>query len=113
MDAAAVVGFVGALLGAGGLAALLQAKALNKKTTAEADVTLGSGWKLLWESVKADNNELRERVAVVEAAEEQCRERLNKIEGVDTPHMERAVAALIQKEIVKRGGVSDRRRQQP
>jgi hypothetical protein len=83
---------------------------MNKKLSAEADVTLGGGWQVLWQSSKTEINELRERLAIVEKAETDCRDRLNKIEGVDTPHMERSVRDLIEKEITRIGGIDDRRR---
>lgn len=110
-DLTVLVPVLGVLLGAGGLAALLQAKTMNRKLSAEADVTLGGGWQVLWQASRTEINELRERLALVEKAEYDCRERLNKIEGIDTPHMERAVTALIEKEITRIGGQSDRRRQ--
>ncbi len=111
MDLSGAAIIVGALLGAGGLTALLQARATNARTRAQAhqsdadaDVTLGGGWHLMWESLRADNNELRERMAVVETREAECQSRLAQLEsGHSSPAaVERMVVAMIDEEIRRR-----------
>jgi hypothetical protein len=124
VDVGWIVALVGALLGAGGLTALLQARATNKrtiaeasKTSAEGEVTLGGGWQTLWQAARddavaarteskaarAETNELRERVAVIEAQEADCRERLLKLESAAHPAaVESKVVSLIDREITKR-----------
>lgn len=96
-----IVGVVGALLGAGGLAALVQARSLNRKHVAEADVTLGGGWQTLYLTMREDLSKVRERLAVVEANEEACQRRLAQLE-IDPKKVERTVQALIRKELEKR-----------
>lgn len=108
-----LVALVGALLGAGGLAALVQARATNRRTIAEAhkvdadaEVTLAGGWKVLVETQRAEINELRERVVLVEQREADCKARLGKLEraiGAGSPgEVEALVAELVKKEIARR-----------
>lgn len=109
MDLATIITIVGGLFGAGGIAAILKSTADNKKTSAEAEVTLGTGWQVLYQTSRQEINELRERLALVERSDQDCKRRLAKLEaeagGVD---VEKTVLALIQKEIDKRGEKIDR-----
>lgn len=101
----------GALLGTGGLAALLQAGAVSRRTAAEAhkvdadaEVTLGGGWKVLVAELRGELNEMRERLSAVEQREAECKARLAKLEAAGgTPeHVERTVARLVKEEIARR-----------
>lgn len=102
---------IGAVLGAGGIGALLRARSDNRRTNAEAartsveaDVTLGGGWKVLWDSARVEINEVRERLAIVEDREAECRARLASLEHT-TSHgtVEQIVVQLLDQEIAKRG----------
>lgn len=100
-----VIVIIGALFGAGGIAAILKTRSDNRKTEAEADVTLGGGWQVLWNTARVEINELRERLAVVEGNEAICRARLASLEAKSGgDNIEKALQALIDAEIVKRGG---------
>lgn len=107
MDPATIIAVVGSLLGAGGLAAILKTRAENKKTEADAEVTLTGGWKVLWETSRSEVNELRERLAIVEKKEQECNARLAKLETGSSPEIEKRVQELIKTEIEKRGGEVD------
>lgn len=122
---AVVVALIGALFG-GGVVGIVQARAQNRRTTAEAvkvgaeaEVTLGGGWQVLWQSARDDAvaaraeaaqgrtemNELRERLAIVEKREEECRDTLARIEHHIRPeNVEKNVVSLIDREIAKREG---------
>lgn len=104
MDPAVIIAIVGGLFGAGGIAAILKARADSKKTAAEAEITLTGGWKILYEASRSEVAELRERVAIVEHKEEECQTRLAKLEKVSGLDVEKTVAALIEREIQKREG---------
>lgn len=94
---------IGAVLGAGGIGALLRARSENRQNNADADVTLGAGWQVLWESARKDTAELRERLAVVEHREEECRVRLAQLESHSSPaSIERVVATMLNAEISRR-----------
>lgn len=122
---AVVVALIGAALG-GGIVGIVQARAQNRRTTAEAvkvgaeaEVTLGGGWQVLWQSARDDaaaaraesaqgrieTNELRERLAIVEQREQECRDTLARIEHHISPeNVEKNVVSLIDREIAKRSG---------
>lgn len=110
MDAPLIVLLVGALLGTGGLTAFIQARAVNRRTDAEtrktdvdADVALGDGWQVLWASARSDLNEMRERLALIEGREAECRDRLAALERDAHPAaVEQLVMSLIDQEIAKR-----------
>lgn len=102
-----LIGALGTLMGAGGLAAVLKTRSDNRKTVAEAEVTLGGGWELMWKSQRDENNELRERVAIIEASEKECHARLARLESKGDVDIESTVVGLIDKEIAKRGGSID------
>lgn len=106
---------VAALLSAllsGGLVAILSVRAQNRrtfaeavKTNAEAEVTLGGGWRILWETAHKDLSEVRERLALVEANEARCQERLAVLErdmGADA--LGKKAAALVDAAIATREG---------
>lgn len=119
-----IVGVVVALIGAGGIGALLGVRATNRKvnaealkTTAEAEVTLGGGWQQLYQAARDDAvasraeshqtrveiNELRERLAVVERHDAECSERLAKLESHAAPEaLERKVVTLLDDAIERR-----------
>lgn len=105
-----ILGAIGAIIGAGGIGALLQSRSLNRRTNAEAtkmgvdaEVTLGSGWQELWQSARSEINEVRERLAVVENREAECRARLAQLESHSSPaSIERVVASMLATEIAKR-----------
>jgi hypothetical protein len=110
---AVVVATVGALFG-GGIVGIVQARAQNRRTTAEAEVTLGGGWQILVSELRAEMNEMRERVAVAEkrasdseTREAECQDRLAKVEQkqehVSEEHVERVVVGVIEAELAKRG----------
>lgn len=101
---AAIIATLGAVLGAGGLAALVQARSLNKKTSAEADVTLGGGWQSLYITMREDLSKVRERLAVVEHNEEVCQKKLAALEHLDPVKTERLVKQLIDRELEARSG---------
>lgn len=101
MDPADVVAIFGFLFGAGGIAAILKTRADNKKTEADAELTLTGGWRVLYETSRAEVNELRERVALVEENEKKCQTRLAKLERVSGLDVEKTVQTLIEKEIQK------------
>jgi hypothetical protein len=114
VDAAWVPVAIGALLGAGGLGALLKSRAESVKIHADAEVTLGGGWQILVGELRVEVNELRERVAVEErradaseVREALCQDRLADIERrtehVSEEHVERVVASVIDTELQKRG----------
>jgi hypothetical protein len=108
MDPAVIIAIVGGLFGAGGIAAILKTRSDNKKTEAEAEITLTGGWQILYETTRKEVNELRERLAIVEANERECKARLARLEMVeDGFDVEKKVAYLIQAEIEKRGGGID------
>lgn len=93
---------VGALLGAGGITALLKARSENRKVDAQAEVTLGGGWHELWKSARSELNELRERLAIVEEKERVCQARLLEIETharQSIAEVERKVLTLLDKRI--------------
>lgn len=102
MIAGIVVAAVGALLGAGGLTALLQARSLSRKNSAEAEVSLGGGWQALYLTMREDLSKVRERLAVVEAAEATCQERLARLERGRPAQTERIVKRLIDTELEAR-----------
>jgi len=102
MDPAVIIAIVGGLFGAGGIAAILKTRADNKKTEAEAEITLTGGWQVLYQESRKEVNELRERVALVEKKEEECQLRLGKLERITGLDGEKTVAALIETEIRKR-----------
>lgn len=109
MELAIVI--IGALFGTGGIVAMYKARsdikkinADSKKIEAEADVTLGGGWKILWETSRLEVNELRERLVIVEKSEENCKARLAKLENLANPDFEKKVAKLIEEEIKRMGG---------
>lgn len=104
------VAIVGALLGAGGVTALLQSRSVNRRTLAEADkseadaqVTLGTGWQLLVSEQRKELNELRERLAIVERSEEACQQRLAQLEAHASPEkIEAKVSSLLDAKIAAR-----------
>jgi hypothetical protein len=100
-----IVVLIGALFGAGGIAAILKTRSDNKKTSAEAEVTLGGGWQSLWETARIEINELRERLAILEHEEATCKARLALLEAKhNVLSVEDAVAKMVEAEIIKRGG---------
>ena len=101
------IAIVGSLFGAGGIAAILKTRSDNKKTEADAEVTLTGGWKVLFETSRAEVNELRERLAIVEKSDQDCKRRLAKLEQHEVINVERRVSALIEAEIAKREGKDD------
>lgn len=107
MDPAIVIAIVGGLFGAGGIAAIWKTKAENKKTEADAEITLTGGWQVLYETSRKEVNELRERVVVLEKREEECQRRLTKLERVSGFDVEKTVQVLIEKQIKKLEGGSD------
>lgn len=127
MDIGGIALAIGALLGAGGVTALVQARAVNRRTLAQAhqvdadaEVTLGGGWQTLVREVRAETaaarsetatvraeaNVLRERLARVEEREQECQSRLALLEagqaGVSGRAIERVVQRLVTKEIDER-----------
>lgn len=111
MDPSLAIAVAGVLLGAGGVTALIQARAVNQRTVAQAhradadaQVTLGSGWQRLVETQRTELNEIRERIAVIERQEEECRTELALLKaGASSPAaVERLVVSLIDQEIEKR-----------
>lgn len=112
MTAANVVTLIVAILGAGGLGALLQTKYINKRTSAqaaklqaEAEVGLGQGWRLLLAEQRKETNELRERVALLERSEEQCKQELAELKETARQSLvtvEKRVMDLLNVEINKR-----------
>ncbi len=105
MDPAVIIAIVGGLFGAGGIAAILKTRADNKKTEADAEITLTGGWKVLYETQRAESrmeiNELRERLAIVEKTEHECQLRLAKLERVSGLDVEKTVQNLIEKHVEK------------
>jgi hypothetical protein len=106
-----IVPIVVALLAGGGLVGLLNYRASRRRTEADAkaveataEVTLGGGWQQMWESSRKEVNELRERVAILEDKEHRCLERLAMLEDkhASRTDVEKIVASLLDKEIVKR-----------
>lgn len=96
---------IGALLGTGGLAAIFHARAQNRSTDAQTDVTLGQGWQTLVTEQRREINELRERVRLVEHQEEQCQERLALLEaGRHTKQAEERLANLIDQQLAQMKG---------
>lgn len=108
MDPSVIIAIVGGLFGAGGIAAILKTRSDNKKTEAEAEITLTGGWKVLYDTSRTEINELRERLAIVEKNEHECKARLARLEGLDTVTAEQKVLTMIQNEIEKRGEKIDR-----
>lgn len=104
------VALLGVLLGAGGFAALAQARSVNRRTNAEArgvdataEVTLGEGWRELVTQQRIEINELRERLALLEERDARCQARLALLESGETPAaLERRVADLVNVEINRR-----------
>lgn len=107
MDPAQIVTIIGFLFGAGGIAAILKTRAENKKTEAEAELTLTGGWQILYETSRKEVNELRERIVLIEKREEECQTRLAKLERVSGLDVEKTVQTLIEREVKKREGVLD------
>lgn len=120
MDLAPLAAVIVAVLGAGGLGALLQARSLGRRTTAEAakadaeaQVTLGDGWATLYAAQQSQITNLAERVKVVEHRaqtaedrEAECLRRLDEFEGrarSSLAAVETKVLALLDKEIAARG----------
>lgn len=105
MDPSVIIAIVGGLFGAGGIAAILKTRSDNKKTDAETELTLTGGWKVLYETSRAEINELRERLAIVERNEQDCKARLAKLEHPTiSGDAEKRLVSLINQEIEKRGG---------
>lgn len=105
MDPSVIIAIVGGLFGAGGIAAILKTRSDNKKTDAETELTLTGGWKILYETSRAEINELRERLAIVERNEQDCKARLAKLEHPTIAgDAEKRLVSLINQEIEKRGG---------
>lgn len=105
MDPAVIIAIVGGLFGAGGIAAILKTRSDNKKTDAETELTLTGGWKVLYETSRAEINELRERLALVEKSDQDCKARLAKLENPgNSVDVEKKLITLINNEIEKRGG---------
>lgn len=100
----AIIAIIGGLFGAGGIAAILKTRSDNKKTEAEAELTLGGGWQVLWQTARTESNELRERLAIVEKSDIDCKSRLASLEAQGSIDVEKTVATLIEEAIVKRGG---------
>lgn len=113
-----------ALLGAGGIGALLHARSINKRTNAEAnkvnveaEVTLGGGWLALYTAQQEELNAMRERLVLVEQRamkaeerEQHCLRRLEELESharVSLATVERKVMQLLDEELAKRGVSSD------
>ncbi len=112
MDPAVLIAIVGGLFGAGGIAAILKTRADNKKTEADAEITLTGGWQVLYETtrkeLREEINTLRERLAIVEKNEKECQLRLAKLERVSGLDVEKTVQNLLEKEIQRREvGVAD------
>lgn len=115
-----MVAVIAALISAlfsGGIVAIYTARAQNRQTNAEtrktdveAEVSLGGGWAQMFETQRRDNNELRERLAIVEHREVECRDRLAAIEQatehVSQRHVEKVVADLIDQKITEREGAT-------
>lgn len=110
-DAGLIVGIVGALCGAGGLSAWLQAKAINRRTLAQAhsidadaEVTLGDGWLRLVEQQRVELNEMRERLVLVEEREAECKARLARLEtlGAVGKEAETHLSRLVREELDRR-----------
>jgi hypothetical protein len=99
MDASVIIAIVGGLFGAGGIASILKTRSDNKKTEADAELTLTGGWQILYETSRAEVNELRERVAIVEKQEHECQLRLAKLERVSGLDVEKTVQSMIEKRI--------------
>jgi hypothetical protein len=108
MDSATIIAIIGALFGAGGIATILKTKSDNKKTEADAEITLTGGWKLLYETSRVESrqeiNELRERLAIVEKDHGECKARLAKLETSGGVDIEKKLSSLIQDAIRKREG---------
>lgn len=117
MNPSAIAVVIAAILGAGGVGSFLGAKAQNRRTLAQArhfdaqaSVDIGSTWQLMWETQHKDNNELRDRVAKVEARAEQCEKReqdyLDRIARLEAGgrDAEEMTVQLIRREIAKREG---------
>ncbi len=99
-----IVLIIGAILGTGGVVGLLRARSQNRLNNAQADVTLGEGWNVLVTEYRREINELRERLAVVEKQEAQCRDRLSALEsGSHAAAVEKQLRTAIDKELEKRG----------
>lgn len=111
MDPAVIIAIVGGLFGAGGIAAILKTRADNKKTEADAEITLTGGWQVLYETTRKEMrdeiNALRERLAVVEKNEQECQRRLSRLETTGGADVEEKLLTLIEQEINKRGGTLD------
>lgn len=99
MDGPTIIAIVGGLFGAGGIASILKTRADNKKTSADAEITLTGGWQVLYETSRAEVNELRERVALVERNEHECQQRLAKLERVSGLDVEKTVQSMIESRI--------------
>lgn len=99
-----IIAIVGGLFGAGGIAAILKTRSDNKKTNADTEITLGGGWQVLWQTSRIEANELRERLAIVEKSDLDCKSRLAKLEELGSFDVETKVSHLIDAEIKKRGG---------
>jgi len=110
MDPSIIMAIVGGIFGAGGVAAILKTRSDNMKTEAETEITLTGGWKLLYESTRAEVNELRERLAIVEKNEQECKARLARLESsdIDEIEVEKKLSYMIQEAIKKRGEELDR-----
>lgn len=119
---ATYIALIVAVLGAGGAGALIQTRAMNRRTNAEAhkvdaetEVTLGAGWAALYAAQQGEIAGMRERVALVEhraqAAEDreaECLRRLDEIEDharSSLVEVEAKVLALLDQEITKRGSI--------
>jgi hypothetical protein len=91
----------------GGLVGILQSRAQNRRTTAEAEkvaaeaeVTISGAWQLLYTEQRKEINELRERLVIVEKSEEACQRRLAQLESHATPEkIEAKVSSLIDAKI--------------
>lgn len=102
MDPAVIIAIVGGLFGAGGIAAILKTRADNKQTEANAEMTLTGGWQVLYQQSRQENNELRERIALLEKSDQDCKTRLARLEAGGGIDIEKKVVTLIQAEIEKR-----------
>lgn len=111
MDAALIVAAAGALIGVGGITALLQAGAVNRRTLAQAreidadaEVTLGGGWKRLVAEQRFELNEMRERISQLEEREADCKARLARLEtqGTVGKEAEAHLSRLVREELERR-----------